>query len=119
MTGMHCRNVVVVVDDDHDLLMSMAELLSWQGFEVHTACCGEDALSLVRSTSAAVVISDIEMPGIGGIELARQLRHEHLGSLLIAVSGSPSHLLDAAVLFDYTMAKPVSLPAMEKLLKGW
>ena len=80
---------ILVVDDNRDAADSMAILLRLAGHEVSTAYSGYTALALARLQLPEVVICDISMPEMGGLELARHLRND-LGlsdSLLVALSG--------------------------------
>lgn len=66
---------VLVVDDVPDMSTSLGLLLAGLRFSVRTALSGEQALCLIRDDPPDAVISDIEMPGIGGIGLAQAGRH--------------------------------------------
>ncbi|MGN7876779.1 response regulator [Roseateles sp. 22389] len=106
-----------MVDDLPEMSTSLGSLLAGLGFSVRTALSGEDALCLIEDCPPDAVISDIEMPGIGGIGLARAIRgsmSKH--ALLIGISGSAQSLREAAELFDHTLLKPVSIEALEELL---
>jgi DNA-binding NtrC family response regulator len=65
---------VLVVDDEHNLLMTLGANLELEGFEVHTADTGERALELFREHDFDLVLSDIRMPGMNGVDLFRRLR---------------------------------------------
>jgi len=68
---------VLVADDDADLLLFLQTLLERRGgFTVMTASDGADAIALANSFRPDVVVTDIEMPGINGIELLTRLRAE-------------------------------------------
>ena len=80
---------VLVVDDNRYLADSVALLLEDQGFEARVAYSAEEAWAQAKRTPPEVVILDIRMPGIGGLELARALRAAaQLPLLLIAFTGS-------------------------------
>ncbi len=64
----------LVVDDEPTLVRVVAAYLEREGFEVGTAADGSAALRLARQTRPDVVILDVMMPGIDGIEVCRQLR---------------------------------------------
>ena len=64
----------LVVDDESALVRVVAEYLEREGFEVVTAADGVAALALTRGTEPDVVVLDVRMPGIDGIEVCRQLR---------------------------------------------
>ena len=68
------RARALVVDDESALVRVVAEYLEREGFEVVTADDGVAALALTRGTEPDVVVLDVRMPGIDGIEVCRQLR---------------------------------------------
>lgn len=65
---------VLVVDDEASLRMTLAANLELDGFEVVEAESGPDALARAREQAFDVVVTDIRMPGMSGVELFRQLR---------------------------------------------
>lgn len=67
------EGTVLVVDDDEDTRGLLRDLLEINGFEVHTASEGRDAVSLAEKVHLNLVITDIQMPGIDGLELLRRL----------------------------------------------
>ncbi|MBI3230126.1 MAG: response regulator [Burkholderiales bacterium] len=67
---------ILVVDDDEMLLAYMAEVMQFAGYEVWSANNGEDGISLALEHEPSLVLLDINMPGISGLEVARTLRHE-------------------------------------------
>ena len=68
------RGRVLLVDDQPELLEAMAEALRDAGFSVVTASDGRQALARIREREPEVVVADVEMPGMGGYELCRQVR---------------------------------------------
>jgi DNA-binding NtrC family response regulator len=60
---------VLLVDDDQAVLRSLGEALVDMGVELRTAPCAEDALRAVADQPPDLVLSDIRMPGLGGLEL--------------------------------------------------
>ena len=67
---------VMVVDDDQDLRESIAEVLSGAGFSVTPASRGEEALAYLAQKSFDLVLLDLVMPGIGGMELLGRIREK-------------------------------------------
>src|ERR1022692_2559428 len=66
---------VLVVDDDSSTRRALRVTLSGMGFTVVEAARGEEALSLVRVTWFDAVLLDVDMPGMGGVEACRAIRH--------------------------------------------
>jgi signal transduction histidine kinase/ActR/RegA family two-component response regulator len=112
---------ILLIDDNRDAADSMAILLRLAGHDVRTAYDGQTALALARVQLPEVVICDISMPGMGGLELARHLRQD-LGlrdCLLVALSGyaqeEDRHRSQEAG-FNAHLAKPVRLDSLKALL---
>lgn len=81
---------IILVDDDRLALESISRMLHWERFDGELAGCainGEEALALIRSTNPDVVISDIRMPGMDGLELARYLYENCPHTRMILISG--------------------------------
>ncbi len=71
---------VLVVDDSPSVLGMLSAVLSARGFQVHAAKSGCEALSDLACHTVDVVITDLLMPGMDGIELTREIRRLHAGS---------------------------------------
>jgi signal transduction histidine kinase len=67
---------VLVVDDEHDFADLLAERLRTRGMETHTAYSGREALQMVRTIAPEVVVLDITMPGMSGLETLHAVRAE-------------------------------------------
>ncbi len=68
---------ILVVDDDRNVLEVLDARLSSAGFEVLKAARGEDALKILGRAAVDLLISDMKMPGMGGMELFRRARASH------------------------------------------
>lgn len=66
--------IVMVADDDRDVRTMLRTLLELDGHEVMEAKDGDEAWSLCMEIQPAVVVADIQMPGIDGLELCRRIR---------------------------------------------
>jgi DNA-binding response OmpR family regulator len=103
---------VLVVDDNRDLADSLALLLEDEGCDARVAYDAEHAWEEVRRDRPDVVILDIALPGIDGLQLAHQLRAAHQRRvLLLAFTGSvlAAEQAKLRVEFDAVMQKPASL----------
>ncbi len=95
--------IKILVVDDHDLVrMGIVRMLSDVGdfAVVGEATCGEDAVKMARSLAPDVVLMDVRMPGIGGLEATKKLLSIHPGIKIIAVTALdddlyPSRLMQA------------------------
>jgi two-component system response regulator HydG len=64
---------ILIVDDDHRMTQSLADILTLSGYETVEAFSGPEALELIRSQTFDCVLTDVKMPGIDGLELYRRL----------------------------------------------
>lgn len=64
---------VLVVDDEAGMRETVADILAGMGYDVATACNGEDALLQLRHFSFSLVLMDIRMPGRDGISVLREI----------------------------------------------
>jgi DNA-binding response OmpR family regulator/two-component sensor histidine kinase len=78
---------VLVVDDEADIRGTIAELLRYNGYEVDIAASGAEALSAVRNRVPHLVLLDLMLPGMSGIEVALELRTSQPRMPILFVSG--------------------------------
>lgn len=93
----HNQLRALVVDDDEGVRELLATILGDADFDVLTAEDGEQALALARSRAPALVLVDVQLPGLSGYEVVRRLRSE-LGetTAIMIISGSRTDALDRA-----------------------
>ena len=83
------RGRVLIVDDDRRVLDLLVELLELEGYEVAAASDGAEACDMVHSFGPDVVISDVVMPRVTGLELCRRLKNDPRTALIpvLLISG--------------------------------
>ncbi|MEQ3761436.1 MAG: sigma-54 dependent transcriptional regulator [Alcanivorax sp.] len=113
---------LLVVEDDPKLREAVVDTLVIKGFDVLEAPNGIEAMAIVRSHTLDVVLSDINMPGMDGLELLNQVKQEHpwLPVLLMTAYGDVGQAVKAMQLGadDYLM-KPFELRELDELLKPY
>jgi len=82
---------VLLVEDDDDSREIMAEVLAVAGYTVHSVATGPAALRTLSETSVDVVVTDMGMPGMGGLEMARAAREIAPSVPVVLVTGWTGH----------------------------
>jgi DNA-binding response OmpR family regulator len=101
---------VVVVDDERPLVDLVSRYLRREGYEVHAAYDGDEALSVIREVGPDVIVLDLMLPGIDGLEVARRVR-EHGDPyivMLTARSDEVDRIVGLRVGADDYVTKPFS-----------
>ena len=102
---------ILVVDDEPNYQIVLSELLRDEGYEVFTADSGTAALPIVRDTDLDLVLSDMKMPGMDGIEFMRKIKefNKDLPVILITAFAEVEKAVEAMHLGAFTyLAKPFS-----------
>ncbi|MCK9275562.1 MAG: sigma-54 dependent transcriptional regulator [Syntrophales bacterium] len=111
---------ILIVDDEPSMRAALSESLSLCGYEVETAGDGQDALEKFRSRSYEVVITDMRMPGLNGLEVLRGIKKLSPATPVIVITayGTVNTAVEAmrAGAFDFIM-KPFSLEHLETAVK--
>ncbi len=81
---------VLLVDDEQNILLTYRTILERGGHRVETASTAEDALKAFEAEGADVIVTDMNMPGISGIELVKQIRQRSPGTEIIVMTGAGS-----------------------------
>ncbi len=111
---------VLFVDDEEDLVSTVVERLELRGIEAVGAISGQEALHLIGRQPFDVVLLDVRMPGLGGLEVIKRIKQTHPGLEVVLLSGhgaredaETGHRLGA---FDY-LQKPVDLEDLITILR--
>jgi DNA-binding response OmpR family regulator len=101
---------VLVVDDEASIAHLVADYLAVEGFDTSVAFAGEDALLLARATMPDVIVLDVMLPGMDGIEVCRQLRTftDAYLIMLTARADEADKLAGLSVGADDYLSKPFS-----------
>ncbi len=114
---------ILVVDDDVDVAETVQRTLQRAGYETHVSYRGADALQVVRERHPDLVVLDIRMPGLDGIQVCRQLRNtpglSRMPVLFLSAKGEVGDRLEGfeAGADDY-ITKPFDLRELELRVKA-
>jgi CheY-like chemotaxis protein len=110
---------VLVVDDDPNVGAMLRDLLTTLGYVVKNAVRGAEALLLVPVFEPNVVLLDLQMPGMSGIEVLDHLRRDHPGLPVIIVTGNEDEELARRTMrggaFDY-VSKPFTVEVLDRVV---
>src|SRR5690554_333940 len=81
---------VLVVDDEGAIRYSITKTLQRVGYHVEAAASGEEALEMMKNQNYDVVLTDIRMPGLTGVELLRRIKEEAPDAVVILLTGYAS-----------------------------
>ena len=83
------QSSVLLVDDNRELVGLLGSILEFEGYTVHRAYSGEEALTTAGVTKPNFVLTDTEMPGMSGFELSAALTRSPGGPVVYVCSASP------------------------------
>ena len=107
------KEKILVVDDEEDILELVRHHLKREGYEVRCAESGEQALQTAKSESVDLMILDLMLPGIDGLEVTRRLKNDprtqHIPILMLSAKGEESDVVTGLELgADDYVTKPFS-----------
>jgi DNA-binding NtrC family response regulator len=108
---------VLIVDDEPSLANTLAIIFQRAGYVATAVYSGEEALTFIEAQTPSVVVSDVIMPGLDGVAMAKMIRRTHPNCPVLLFSGNADthDLVEAAKkeghAFD-VLAKPVPPPQM-------
>jgi nitrogen regulation protein NR(I) len=113
-------STILVVDDDDQLRKSFHKLLTEEGYRVQTAASGEAGLAMVREKVPDLVILDVQLPGINGLDTFRAVHRidPKLPAIIMTAFGTTETAIEATQMgaFDYVL-KPFEIPYMLSLIE--
>jgi len=90
------KKKLLLVDDEESIHLLYKEEFEEEGYEVHSAMNGEEALKLFDQIKPDLVILDINMPGMDGIEVLRRMKQKSPSTPVIISSAYPEYKQDLA-----------------------
>jgi signal transduction histidine kinase len=114
------NDTILLVDDEKGIRKVLGISLADSGFKVHTADSGQDALRIFRAVNPPIVLTDIKMPDMDGIELLRKIKQENAETEVIMFTGqSDMDLAIQSLKYDATdfVTKPIDDEILEIAIK--
>ncbi|MBI4537626.1 MAG: sigma-54-dependent Fis family transcriptional regulator [candidate division NC10 bacterium] len=115
----HERYRILVVDDDPDILELLSDRLRLMRFQVTCAADGQEALRTLRQEPAPVTLLDLQLPGLGGLEILETIRSEGIQTTVIVITawGTPQKAVEAmrAGAYDF-IPKPLDPAHLEVVI---
>ena len=109
------HGTILVVDDDVDTATLVRDALRKRGFDAHAIHSAEECLAQLRTRPADVVVTDVNMAPISGIELCQRVAHDYPDTLSIVITGETGIETAIAAIragaYDY-ITKPVKVDAL-------
>lgn len=110
---------VMIVDDEPEILYVVSEKLKWEGYDVIPACDGYECLEKIQGEKPDLVLLDIMMPDLDGLEVCRRIkRNPNTRDVKIAVftakTSRRDRELSAEYLADAHIDKPISMELLVK-----
>jgi len=106
---------ILVVEDDRSLRDGLALNFELEGFEVFTAVDGEQGLRMAFDLRPDIIVLDVMLPGINGLEILGELRHRHqdVPVLILSARNTTDNKVEGLALgADDYLAKPFELPEL-------
>lgn len=113
---------ILVADDNEDCRMALRALLESLGYDVHEAADGRKAVDVARRVRPDLVLMDIMMPGVDGLEATRRLRSDSDldDTRIVAVSAMEGACeASRSAGCDDCIVKPIDLGGLDELVAGW
>ncbi|MFO7688515.1 MAG: hybrid sensor histidine kinase/response regulator [Desulfobacterales bacterium] len=111
---------ILLVDDEEDIRDVLHVSIADMGYAVHTAENGERAIDIFRQIDPPIVVTDIKMPGMDGIELLQKIKRENPETEVVMITGhGDMDLAIKSLKFEATdfITKPINVDALEIALK--
>ncbi len=112
---------VLMVDDEEEFVRTLDERMQMRNLETSVALSGEEAMKKLEEDPPDVLLVDLKMPGMDGMEVLRRAREAYPGVEVVMLTGHGSEADEAEArrlgVFDY-LRKPVALDQLMKILKA-
>ena len=110
---------ILIVDDEENSRIGLSKILAKSGYEVITAENGKQALDTLKQEACSLVITDMKMPEMDGIQLLREIKQydPDIGVIIVTAYGEVDSYLESMNLgaFEY-LNKPIKVDELKKVI---
>jgi DNA-binding response OmpR family regulator len=107
---------VLIVDDNDFIRESLVGFFSFNGYEAFTARDGGEALEIIKEKHFSMLVTDLNMPVMNGIELIRAVRDLNMSVTIIGMSGEDNKSVFLKAGANYFLSKPFNFRLLESIL---
>ncbi len=115
------KKKILIVDDDNAYLNVLEKIFSKMEFTAEFTGSGKEALEILKKEHFPLIITDLDMPGLDGVELCKQIKEIDSKSIVYALSGYIAEY-DTENLeksgFDGYLSKPAKIEVLKKAIEG-
>ena len=112
---------LLIVDDDKECLKTLKKILIKMEYAAEVAAGSKEALKILEKEKFPLIITDLDMPGLDGVELCKQIKENDSKSIVYALSGYITEY-DTENLeksgFDGYLTKPVKIEVLQQAIEG-
>ncbi|HHT9106852.1 MAG TPA: response regulator [Candidatus Wujingus californicus] len=112
---------LLLVDDNKNTLDGLVKILQGKGYQVSGVMSGCDALKILSREKFDIVITDLNMPGMSGLSLIREIKKLEEPIFVVVITADSSFELsnkyERKELYDYYLRKPVNIGELKSVLE--
>ncbi|MGQ3684820.1 MAG: response regulator [Candidatus Loosdrechtia sp.] len=112
---------LILIDDDKNALEGLVKILSHDGYSASGVLSGYEALNLLATINFDIAITDMRLPGLGGIPLIHEIKKRCKSIAIVVVTAYSSEKMAKEVIrcgADEYLTKPINIGELESVLKG-
>jgi CheY-like chemotaxis protein len=119
-TGKPNNPSILVIDDESHICTVLREYFTISGYQVTTRTNGEEGIACFKANHANIVVTDLNMPGLTGLDIARVIKTLSPATTVILISGYPinhTELGTDGLLVDHIIPKPLDFKSLAAIVR--
>jgi CheY-like chemotaxis protein len=113
-------NKILIVDDEKDIVLILKDFFVSKGHEVLTAFSGREAMDFLKSPGIGLILLDMQMPDINGIEILKEIKNIYKGAKVVVLTGFSDEYKQEAerIGCDAFLTKPFSVKSLIRVAES-